>query len=620
MEESLHGYRKLHSGRLTLLYGQGEIRRICLGTVQVVNAVYAAVRDQNWTTLPFRITRERIRELAEGFDIEVEGEYGQGTILYRARMEIRARGHGLKVSYLGRAESFFHRNRIGLCILHPLKECRGKAVHMFHPDGSTSQGRFPDRISPHQPFLNMSGMSWEPAKGISARLKFEGDLFETEDQRNWSDASFKTYCTPLEKPFPVRVERGDDVQQSLTLELETVQELGSAKERGSALERGTAEVPDTGVFRIQPGPGHPLPEIGIAQSNEPAPLTPKEAEQLRTLPLRHLRADLFPGRSGWEEDLAKIFREHQQLGWPVELALHFGAHPGQEVQDFLQKQAEQPLKLIRIMVFDASSLTTDQLLQQVIAPLKKALPGIPAGGGSDANFAKLNRNPPDASQLDFISFNICPQVHAFDELTLVENLEAQPQMVEDARDRFQKPVSVGAVTLKQRFNAVATDKNDPGHSRPETDPRQHTFFAAGWTLGSIRQLALAGTGTITYYETVGPRGILTRSEAPPGATPLFHLFRELASPDPLQVIPSESSRPVEFDGICLRQGSGYKILLANFTKSVQQLSMEGTGTGPESIFILRTNGWEALTGSEALTSTLILEPSGIYKILFAREN
>ncbi len=609
MEESLHGYRKFHSGRLTLLYGQGEIRRICLGTVQVVNAVYAAVRDQNWTTLPFRITGERIREHAEGFDIEVEGEYGQETILYRARMEIRARDHGLKVSYLGRAESSFHRNRIGLCILHPLKECRGKAVHIFHPDGSTSQGRFPEHISPHQPFLNISGMSWEPVKGISARLKFVGELFETEDQRNWSDASYKTYCTPLEKPFPVRVEKGDEVQQRFTLELET------AQERGSARVPGSMEVPETGVFRIHPGPGHPLPEIGSAQSNDPTPLTREEAEKLRNLPLQHLRADLFLSSTGWKEDHTRIFREHQQLGLPLELALHFGVHPVQEVEDFLQKQAEQPLKLSRIMVFEANSLTTDPLLQQVIGPLKKALPGIPTGGGSDANFAKLNRNPPDTSQLDFISFNVCPQVHAFDDLTLVENLEAQPQMVEDARDRFQKPVSIGAVTLKQRFNAVATDENDPGHSRPETDPRQHTLFAAGWTLGSLRQLALEGTGSITYYETVGPRGILSRSGVSTGAPPLFHLFQELTSPDPLRVLPSESSRPLEFDGICLQHGSGYKILLANYTGSVQQLSLEGTGPGPEAIFVLRTNGWEALPGIEPLTSTLILEPSGIYKIL-----
>ena len=45
--------------------------------------------------------------------------------------------------------------------------------------------------------------------GIELKLLFEGDLFEMEDQRNWTDASFKTYCTPqsarlsVRRPWPV---------------------------------------------------------------------------------------------------------------------------------------------------------------------------------------------------------------------------------------------------------------------------------------------------------------------------------------------------------------------------------------------------------------------------------
>ena len=38
-----------------------------------------------------------------------------------------------------------------------------------------------------------------------------------EDQRNWTDASFKTYCTPLARPFPVPVQAGDRVDQRVAL-------------------------------------------------------------------------------------------------------------------------------------------------------------------------------------------------------------------------------------------------------------------------------------------------------------------------------------------------------------------------------------------------------------------
>ena len=38
-----------------------------------------------------------------------------------------------------------------------------------------------------------------------------------EDQRNWSDASFKTYGTPLSLPFPVRLEESARVRQAVVV-------------------------------------------------------------------------------------------------------------------------------------------------------------------------------------------------------------------------------------------------------------------------------------------------------------------------------------------------------------------------------------------------------------------
>ena len=35
-------------------------------------------------------------------------------------------------------------------------------------------------------------MSYQLADGMWVDLKFEGDIFETEDQRNWIDGSYKT--------------------------------------------------------------------------------------------------------------------------------------------------------------------------------------------------------------------------------------------------------------------------------------------------------------------------------------------------------------------------------------------------------------------------------------------
>ena len=50
-------------------------------------------------------------------------------------------------------------------------------------------------------------------------LTMRGDIFEMEDQRNWSDASFKTYCTPLALPFPVEIDAGTAVTQEVCISL-----------------------------------------------------------------------------------------------------------------------------------------------------------------------------------------------------------------------------------------------------------------------------------------------------------------------------------------------------------------------------------------------------------------
>ena len=60
----------------------------------------------------------------------------------------------------------------------------------------------------------------EVTQGVRAELRFAGDLFEMEDQRNWTDGSFKIYGTPLSLPFPVEIRAGDRVRQRVTMSLE----------------------------------------------------------------------------------------------------------------------------------------------------------------------------------------------------------------------------------------------------------------------------------------------------------------------------------------------------------------------------------------------------------------
>lgn len=591
MLKTLHGYRILRSGDLRILYRNGEIRQVCLGRIQVLNAIYAAVRDQNWTTLPFTVDQENIEVSPVGFTIEAHVSYSLEKILYSAKISIEAEGNRLQVRYKGEAGSTFLRNRIGLCILHPIKECKGKSVLISHPNGNQSEGRFPQLISPDQPFFNISGMTWEPGTGINAKLNFDGEVFESEDQRNWTDASYKTYCTPLSLPFPAKVEKGDQVDQSVTL----VVEPEAASGDHSATNSTPSTLPEKRTLNIDPQKTFSLPGQGIGRSAEATPLTREESEILSTLPFNHYRVDLYLAGGGWKKVYDSSVREQVQLGWPLELALHFGNQPKQELDAFLQHFTQFPADVHHFLVFDQEFLSNNRLLTLVVPRLKVVLPDTPVGGGTDANFAELNRNPPDTKQLDFITYSICPQIHAFDNLTIVENLQAQSDSVSSARCLLNKPISIGAITLKQRFNPVATDEDDMSLALPESDPRQHSSFTAGWTLSSIRNLAFADATSLTYFETVGPRGILSRQDLPERNSPLFQLFKEILAESQSQVVHTDSSHPLEFDAIALQGQKKGKLLLTNYTE--RELSIE-------------------LTGLPGLPQKLSLKPSEITKITY----
>ena len=126
---------------------------------------------------------------------------------FPGKARLKGEAASLEFRFDGRAQNSFLRNRIGLCTLHPIVECAGKACRVQHSDGSWEEGTFPLFISPHQPFKDIRALSWNPSERVHADIQFEGEVFEMEDQRNWTDASFKTYSTPLELPFPVELAR-----------------------------------------------------------------------------------------------------------------------------------------------------------------------------------------------------------------------------------------------------------------------------------------------------------------------------------------------------------------------------------------------------------------------------
>ena len=210
----------LHAGPLTARYAAGSLRGISLDGREVIRHVLVALRDHNWKTIPRRLTRETVTKLDDRFRIELTAEHVSGEVDFVWEGLIEGHADGRIVwSMSGEARQPFRRNRIGFCVLHPIALCAGIPCLVEHPDGSKEHLRFPYRIAPHQPFVNMRAMSYEVRPGMMAELRFTGDVFETEDHRNWTDYSFKTYSTALHLPRPVTVAPGERIEQTVELAL-----------------------------------------------------------------------------------------------------------------------------------------------------------------------------------------------------------------------------------------------------------------------------------------------------------------------------------------------------------------------------------------------------------------
>ena len=204
-------------------------------------------------------------------------------------------------------------------------------------------------------------------------------------------------------------------------------------------------------------------------------------------------------------------------------------------------------------------------------------------GGTNANFCELNRYRPRPAAGNGIAYAITPQIHAFDERSIAENLAGQAETVLTARDFTDgAPVIVSPVTLKQRFNAVATTAEpelQPGELPAQVDPRQMSLFTAGWTAGSVKSLAEAGASSLTYYETSGWRGVIETDSGsgepelfpsrPGEVFPVYHVFADLAEWQRGELLNSHSDDPLAVEVLAMRSDGMTHVLLANLTPEEQ---------------------------------------------------
>ena len=546
----------LKAGVFSVGYQNGFIRRIHYGEVEVIRSIYMALRDQNWFTYQHNIENESIEEHEDHFKIEYDCFYELNEArIFTWHVQITGTADSVITFEVdGEALTDVLKNRAGICVLHPLQYTASNPCELFHPDGSQIKKTFPVAISAENPFKNLTGFRWRCHHHWYV-LTYEGDIFETEDQRNWCDASYKTFCTPLDKPFPVQLKQGDQVHQKVIFKPES--ELFPTFLQGdrpieiSALENSSQ-----------------LPQIGLAASTETNTLSIEATQSLVALKLNHYRIEVQPSLPGWLEKFKTDYNNAKILKLPLEIALHI--NDVQELKNFCTVLTPHKSDIVRIILLSVDHPATHQALIDETEHLKKYFPTAKIGAGTDYNFRELNCNQFDASSLDFISYSIDPQEHAIDDLTIIENIAAQGDTVRSARDIYgeSKAVHISSLTLKKRFNPAATVIQDKVLSAEQrSDPRQKTPFAAAFTLGSIKTLAQENANSITLYQTVGNQGILSAAGE---KYPVYNVLSEILTGG-AQYKYTTSSQPLQVESLLLQKGLTFKLILANYTATTKQV-------------------------------------------------
>jgi hypothetical protein len=478
----------------------------------------------------------------------------------------------------------------------------------------------------------MQSLAHEVMPGVWAKVRFSGDIFEMEDQRNWTDASFKTFCTPLRLPYPIEIKRGTHITQSVILSIEDKRPTVSVQ----GVELRQVEASPLVFTLNKSAPPKPLPLLGLGIASHGQPLSTLEIDRLKVLNLHHLRIDLWLSDPAYIDQLTLAARQAQQLGIRLEVATFIPSNAEDELTGLKRVLEVVKPPVATWLVYPAKEgykgdSPTDMVVKAARAHLGAYDPTAQFAAGTNTDYIFLKRNPPLLGQLDMVCFAINPQVHAFDNTSLVETLEAQAIAVASTRHLIQDMrVIVSPVTLKPRFNPYATGPmplTPPCELPPQVDVRQMSLFGAGWTVGSLKYLAESGVGQVTYYETSGWRGVIETESGSPlpeifrsfpgGVFPMYHVFADIGEYAGGQVIPTRSSDSLRVDGLALRSGGKTRLLLSNFTPGMQHIVVKDAAQQAWVKYLDETCAEEAMRSPEAFRSRPgqpVKTPKGILEL------
>ena len=500
----------------------------------------------------------------------------------------------------------FITNRTGFVVLHPLNGVVGEPVEIVHTDGKKRKSRFPKFISPGQPVFEIRSLKHTVVPGVTATVLMEGNKFEMEDHRNWMDASYKTYVCSLLDPWPYMLKKGEPFTQSITVTIAGKPTARKAAKAGSGISVAVGGVKGM------------IPAIGLGVPMAEAKHALDKAELIEAMEPSHLVCQI-DGRNKGQREAAEAFRELRARTGALsflEIVLPAKAPAKDEVAAIakeLRAADYVPDLIIVTQMHDLKSFQPNTprpwgpTYEEMAAAVRKEYPGMTLGGGMLSYFTELNRKPVPPGVFDFVTHSVCPIVHAADDISVMETLEAIPSIIASTRHMIGKaPYLLGPSSIPCRDNpyGAAVSKN-PGNGRvclSDMDPRQRGLFAAAWNLGLIAAFAKGGLDAVALGAVTGPQGVIYRKAAYAqpwydGAKaevyPAYHVLAGLGAASGNKRLDAVSSAPSTITALAYQSSEGKELWLANLSPGTQKVKLSGL-KGPAELHHLSESTFQKL--------------------------
>ena len=583
--------RRITKGPLTFLYSDAAIRQIEWHNTEVIRAIAWPIRDTSWGTYSPEILDANLIETDDMVSGRLIQTVDDGKLECELYFEASSDGSIFAKVTMTPTLGNFTTNRAGLTVLHPIKGLAGEAVSVRHSDSGLKHVRFPKQISPDQPIKDIAGLGYS-VDSTKVQIDFAGEVFEMEDQRNWSDASYKTYCVPLAHPFTYAIDR--PIVQSVKIKIAGEQRTShkAASEKRIDVIPTRSKAPDIGLaFEAGWGVG------------------PQNAETITQCGASHLL--VRAGASG-----TAVFSEAKALaeGLDAKVDLEVILDDCDDASELLALAAKnaqrQGLGPTRVIALPNAYLDSHQPSDEWpngptpndIAELtRQAFPGALVGGGMLTNFTELNRCRPNSDVCDFITHGNSAIVHASDDRSVIETLETLPHIFESAQTLSDRPYRLGLVSIGMRSNpygaSIAENPSQVRETMAREDPRHRGLFGAAYAVGVLAATFGSRVEALCLAAPSGPFGIVyerqhyTQNGFDDGIGaiyPLFHVVRyaaEMASHPRLEL----AHLPDGLVGYGATVGDRHIAMIAN----VSSRRIEAHFSQPMEVSMLKPASFEA---------------------------